>query len=88
MVIGSPNIALAAAVAGLLGIYAEFLRPGLIVPGVAGATLVILAIPSVRPSVVDPGIALALLLPLVLITGYLLRIAVRARRNKQAVNRF
>ncbi len=48
MVTPNPDIALLLAVVGLLGIYAEFLRPGLIVPGVAGSALVAIAMPGVR----------------------------------------
>src|SRR6185295_2346263 len=42
--ISDPNIALILLVLGALGIYGEFSHPGLIVPGVAGAILVLLGL--------------------------------------------
>jgi membrane-bound ClpP family serine protease len=83
----NPDIALLLAVVGLLGIYAEFLRPGMIVPGVAGSALVAIAAPSVRHAGLDPTLAWALLVPLGMITGFLLRVAAQARRNKLDVSK-
>ena len=40
----NPNIAFAALIAGVLGIYVELGRPGLVLPGAAGAVLVLLAL--------------------------------------------
>jgi membrane-bound serine protease (ClpP class) len=42
--ISDPNVALVLLVLGALGIYAEFSTPGLILPGVAGAILVLLGL--------------------------------------------
>ncbi len=42
--IADPNLALVLLVLGVLGIYVEFSAPGLIVPGVAGAILVLLGL--------------------------------------------
>ncbi len=39
-----PNIAFAALIAGVLAIYVELGRPGLVLPGAAGAVLVLLAL--------------------------------------------
>lgn len=42
--IGDPNLALALLLLGALGLYAEFTSPGLILPGVAGAILLVLGL--------------------------------------------
>ena len=42
--IADPNIALILLVLGALGIYVEFSSPGLVVPGVAGAIMVLLGL--------------------------------------------
>jgi membrane-bound serine protease (ClpP class) len=52
-VINDPNIALALAALGILGIYAEFCSPGLILPGVLGATLALLAASSLLANPID-----------------------------------
>ncbi len=46
--IHDPNFALALVVLGVLGIYGECLRPGLIVPGVAGGVLLLFGLSAVR----------------------------------------
>jgi len=131
-----PNIAFVLLVLGILGIYVEFSHPGLILPGVAGGILVILAlmaltllpinwagaalillglllfvleakiashgvlgiggalamvlgalilidtaVPELR---IHVGTALAVTLPFALITTFLLRLALQARRLKVA----
>ena len=85
--IANPDIALLLVIAGLLGIYAELLRPGMIAPGVAGASLVAIAIPGVHRAGLNPTVAVTLVAPFALITVYLLSIAVRARRGKLDVKR-
>ena len=85
--ITGPNRGLALVVAGILGICLEFLRPGLVIPGVTGSVLLVLGFHSLLMFPlrdVDPraaGIALSLLM---LLAGWLLPIAYRARRNKTA----
>ena len=85
--IAGPNRGLAIVVAGILGICLEFLRPGLVIPGVTGSVLLVLGFHSLwlfPLSEVDPraaGIAVSVLL---LLGGWLLPIAYRARRNKTA----
>jgi membrane-bound ClpP family serine protease len=46
--IRDPNIALALGIAGALGIYAECIRPGRVVPGVAGGVLLLLGLSQIR----------------------------------------
>ena len=46
--IANPNIALALLIAGALGIYAECIMPGRIVPGVVGGILLLLGLSEIR----------------------------------------
>lgn len=50
---GDPNIALLLLVLGAIGIYFEFSSPGLVVPGVLGAVLVLLALTSLAMFPID-----------------------------------
>ena len=68
--------------AGLLGIYAEMLRPGKAVPGAIGGVLLILGIAGIARTRVDPQALLWVGGPLAVLTAVLLAIAIRARRNK------
>ncbi len=47
-VLSDPNIAMILFLAGLLGLYVEFTQPGVILPGVAGAICLILALISLQ----------------------------------------
>ncbi len=59
----------------------EFLRPGLVVPGVAGAMLIVLGYAHLFP---EHAVAAATVTaPFLLISGWLVRIAIKARRNKR-----
>lgn len=72
--LSDPNLAFGAVLLGILGIYCEFVRPGLVAPGVAGGVLALLGISalSTMPLTVA-GVALlaaaVLLLPLDAIMG-------------------
>lgn len=60
--VGDPNVALVLLALGVLGIYVEFMFPGLIVPGVVGAILAILGLASISALPLHwPGVALMLL---------------------------
>ena len=71
--------------AGLCGIYAEFIRPGSVLPGAAGGVVAMLGIAGMLRGPVD-GKAVALVgAPLAIVTLALLAIAWRARRNKTTI---
>lgn len=80
-----PNIAVLLVLAGALGVYLELCRPGWIVPGVAGgvAALVGLASLTQAQGAVSWPVAVLVTLPFAVVTAILLRIALRARRNKR-----
>jgi len=69
-------------VAGLCGIYAEFIWPGRVIPGAAGGVVLMLGIASMIKDGVDLRAVVLLGTPLALLTVGLLAIAWRARRNK------
>ena len=69
-------------VAGLCGIYAEFIWPGRVIPGAAGGVVLMLGIASMIKDGVDLRAVVLLGTPLALLTVALLAIAWRARRNK------
>ena len=71
-----------ALVLGLLGILAEFLLPGRVIPGVLGGLLAVLALWSLFPDHV--GLVLGVTVPMGVIAWVLLRVAARARWNKRA----
>ena len=68
--------------AGLVGIYAELLRPGKVIPGVVGGVLLTLGLAGLARGPIEWSAVLWLGTPLVLLTAGLLAIAWRARRNK------
>jgi membrane-bound ClpP family serine protease len=73
------------AVAGLCGIYAEFIWPGKVIPGAAGGVVLMLGIAGMIKDGVDLRAVVILGAPLALLTAVLLGIAWRARRNKTTV---
>ncbi len=81
----NPNIALTVAAIGLLGIYVEFCRPGRVIPGVTGGVLLITGIASITHAnkPIHWPFALAIISLLMVLTIWLLRIAIRARKNKR-----
>ena len=72
-------------VAGLCGIYAEFIWPGRVIPGAAGGVVLMLGIAGMIKDGVDLRAVVLLGTPLALLTAVLLAIAWRARRNKTTV---
>lgn len=56
----SPNAALLLVVGGLLAMYAEFLRPGMLLPGAGGATAILLGLLSFAAYPIRTGSALLL----------------------------
>jgi membrane-bound ClpP family serine protease len=78
--------ALVAVVAGLLGIYAEFIWPGKVVPGIGGGVLLLVGLASlVRTGMPGVGFTAGLLIPLAAVSVYLGWIARRAWRDKRKV---
>jgi membrane-bound ClpP family serine protease len=71
--------------AGLCGIYAEFIWPGKVIPGAAGGVLLMLGVAGMMKGPVDLRALLLLGTPFALLTIALLAIAWRARRNKTTV---
>jgi len=69
-------------VAGLCGIYAEFIWPCRVIPGAAGGVALMLGIAGMMKGPVDAHAVVLLGGPLALLTFALLAIAWRARRNK------
>ena len=72
-------------VAGLCGIYAEFIWPCKVIPGAAGGVVLMLGIAGMMKGPVDLHAAILLGTPVALLTMALLAIAWRARRNKTTV---
>jgi membrane-bound ClpP family serine protease len=70
------------AVAGLCGVYAEFIFPGKVIPGAAGGVLLMLGIAGMMKGPVELWAVAFLGTPFALLTIGLLSIAWRARRNK------
>lgn len=71
-------------VAGLCGVYAEFIWPGTVIPGAAGGVVFMLGIAGMMNGPVDMRAVVLLGTPFTILTIALLAIAWRARRNKIA----
>ncbi len=69
-------------VAGLSGVYAEFIWPGKVIPGAAGGVLLMLGIVGMMRGPVDLRAVALLGTPFAVLTIALLAVAWRARRNK------
>jgi hypothetical protein len=69
-------------VAGLCGIYAEFIWPCRVIPGAAGGVVLMLGLAGIMKGPVDAHAVVLLGTPIALLTIVLLAIAWRARRNK------
>ena len=70
-------------VAGLSGVYAEFIWPCKVIPGAAGGVVLMLGIARMMKGPVDLRAVVLLGTPFALLTMALLAIAWRARRNKK-----
>ncbi len=68
---------------GWIGVIVEFLRPGLVLPGVAGAVLLAVGYAKLIPQ--NAGAAVGITLPFLAIGLWLLLVARKARRNKRAL---
>ena len=84
--VSDPNLALILAALGVLAIYVELCRPGRVVPGVLGGIALLVGVASLMNTPSSAPISwpllTALLVPLGAISAFLLRVALRARRNK------
>ena len=72
-------------VAGLCGVYVEFIWPGKVIPAAAGGVVLMLGIAGMMKDGVDLRAAVLLGTPFALLTAVLLAIAWRARRNKTTI---
>ena len=72
-------------VAGLCGIYAEFIWPCRVIPGAAGGVVLMLGLAGMMKGPVDVRAVMLLGTPFALLTVGLLAIALRGRRNKTTV---
>jgi len=81
-----PNIAIVLIALGTLAIYVELCRPGRVVPAVLGGVALLVGLASLVNA--PPGARMSwplvtvLLVPIGAITVFLLKVAIRARRNK------
>lgn len=71
-------------VAGLCGVYAEFIWPCKVIPGAAGGVVLMLGIAGMLKGPVDAHAAMLVGAPFAVLTIALLAMAWRARRNKTA----
>ena len=85
--VSDPNLAILLISLGVLSITAEFCLPGKVIPAVLGAIFVTLGLSSL-PNAAAPinwPLTTATIAPMLVIIVVLLRIALRARRNKLSV---
>jgi membrane-bound ClpP family serine protease len=68
---------------GWAGVLVEFVRPGWVAPGVVGGVALIYGLSRLLPE--HAMVALAVSAPFVATAGWMLRIGLRARRNKRAL---
>jgi len=78
--LSNPAIAAACVMLGLIGVAAEFLRPGRVIPAVIGGVLLVLGLWSLLPQ--HTSLALAVLAATLPVDALLFYFAARARRNK------
>jgi membrane-bound ClpP family serine protease len=84
--VSDPNLAIFLIALGTLAIYVELCRPGFVVPGVLGGIALLVGLASLVNAPPEPRISwplvAVLLVPLGTTTAFLLKVALRARRNK------
>jgi membrane-bound serine protease (ClpP class) len=85
--VSDPNIAILLMALGALGVYAEFCLPGKVIPGVVGSIVLTVGLASLFKTTTPIywPLALVIIVPFAVATVFLLRIAIRARRNKRTV---
>jgi len=69
--------------AGWSGVLMEFIRPGWVLPGVAGGVLLVYGLARALPA--HPDVAVLSSAPFLIVALWMLAIAHRARRNKRAL---
>jgi membrane-bound ClpP family serine protease len=84
--VSDPNTAILLIALGVLAIYVELCRPGRVVPGVFGGVILLVGFASLvnappNARISWPLVAI-LLVPLGAVSAFLLKVAIRARRNK------
>ena len=79
------NVAIYAALVamGWIGVLTEFVRPGLVVPGVVGAVALLYGLSRMLPG--HARLALGVSAPFIVTAAWMLAIGLRARRNKRAL---
>ena len=81
-----PNSAILLIAFGTLAIYAELCRPGRVVPGVLGGVAFLVGVASLVNAPPEARLSWPLvasvLIPLAALRAFLLKVAIRARRNK------
>jgi membrane-bound serine protease (ClpP class) len=82
--VSDPSIAILMIALGALGVYAELCRPGKVLPGVVGGISLTTGVASLAKTDAPIPWRLTLIIgtPLVILTVFLVTVAVRARRNK------
>ncbi len=85
--VSDPIITILLIAFGALSIAAEFCLPGKVIPGVLGGVLFTIGAASLirNPQPIPWVLALEAWLPTALALSWLLRIALRARRNKRVI---
>jgi len=66
---------------GWTSLLLEFVRPGWVIPGVAGAVLLLAGFSRLLPE--HAGLAIAVSAPFLAIAAWMLMVGLRARRNKR-----
>ncbi len=77
------NLGLIFIVMGWIGVLVECLRPGMVLPGAAGALLLVLGYARILPD--HAGLAAIVTAPFLAVATWLLAVALKARRNKRAL---
>jgi membrane protein implicated in regulation of membrane protease activity len=87
MPVANPEIAIILIAVGALSITLEFCLPGKVIPAVFGAVLVTVGLASLVSTAAPfpTTLATAVFLPIATLIALLLKIAIRARRNKLSV---